>query len=88
MTQITLGTKEVRDKFVSQDNVKEALLGNKEVLDSYNSATGSLDEYDVVDNFRKYSCIEAYRVGEHTLRRFFKLKWKRGELMVNLILLR
>jgi hypothetical protein len=53
MTQVMLSSKTIEDKFVSQEIVKEALIHNKKILDSYNSASGSLDDYDVVNEFHR-----------------------------------
>ena len=44
-----VGLNIVEDKFVSQEKVEEALTYDKEILDLYDSDSGSLDDYDVVN---------------------------------------
>lgn len=80
MTQIMLGSKEVQDKFVSREKVRDALTHNKEILDSHESATGSLDDYNVVDEFDRYSCIEVYKVDEHRTEKRFQMELKDGRV--------
>lgn len=80
MTQIMLGSKTVEDKFVSQKKVEEALIHSKEILDSYDSDSGSLDDYDVVNEFDRRSYIEVYEVGEHNTEKRFQLELEEGRV--------
>lgn len=80
MTQVMLGSKTVEDKFVSQEKVEEALIYDKEVLNSYDSDSGSLDDYDVVNEFDRRSCIEVYEVGEHKTEKRFQLELEDGRV--------
>jgi hypothetical protein len=74
MTQIMLGSKVVEDKFVTEENVEEALTDGKKILDSYNSDSSSLDDYGTVNEFNRHSCIEVYRVEEHRTEKLFQLE--------------
>jgi hypothetical protein len=74
MTQIMLGSKVVEDKFVSKEKVEAALTDGKKVLDSYDSDSGSLDNYGTVNDFDRHSCIEVYRIEKHRTEKLFQLE--------------
>lgn len=79
-TKLMLAPKELHDKFPSHEQIKEAITSRREILDIYESDDGSLDDYDVTDEFRRHTYIEIYEDGEHQTGKKFLLELSGGRV--------
>lgn len=78
LTQIILGSKKVKDSFISVDEVKKAITINKNILDEYESDKGSVSDYDLLDD-KDEAEMEVFDTSGHSETKEFEVHMVRSQ---------